>query len=584
MLIFNLRTATLSRVDKLTTATNSTSYPTVRVNKYDDWPGKTIIARFVGGEDGDVYDVTVQNDICTVPAEIMTQKEFFISFKGVSGSTIITTNQVKIKNAYSGFDLDAEEPATPTPDLITQLINSVAALRSMVGSPLVASTAAGMTDTSKIYVYTGSETGYTAGNWYYYDGAAWQSGGVYNSTAVNTDTTLSVSGAAADSKTVGDSIGDLTQLNTTDKTSLVGAINEVVSSGSQGDGLTNDIKEALLDCFAHVAWIDEDGQDYYDALHDALYPPIHATAITLSSNSLSFATLNSTQTLTATVTPSDTTDTVTWASSNTSVATVNNGVVTSVAYGSATITATCGSVSATCSVTIAQATVTSISAVYTQSGTVYDIDSLDSLKSDLVVTASWSNSTTSTVASADYTLSGTLTVGTSTITVSYGGKTTTFNVTVSAETIMIDGYNASNTSTASTCGPYALYYNNVYTYDHTKQLTSIELNVITAGKMSILIAPLSSISDNKVTTWDNVIVKDTLYIESTGFQKVYLNERFVIPDGYILVIGGGTSSSGILDEPDTCLWKYGNYGSQKGFCWINANIAKSLGINVYVGG
>ena len=77
-------------------------------------------------------------------------------------------------------------------------------------------------------------------------------------------------------------------------------------------------------------------------------------------------------------------------------------------------------------------TLSSISAVYTQSGTVYDTDSLESLKTDLVVTAHYSDSSTATVAAADYTLSGTLTVGTSTITVSYEGKTTTFTVTVTA--------------------------------------------------------------------------------------------------------------------------------------------------------
>ena len=59
----------------------------------------------------------------------------------------------------------------------------------------------------------------------------------------------------------------------------------------------------------------------------------------------------------------------------------------------------------------------------------YDTDSLDNLKSDLVVTANFADSTTQAV--TGYTLSGTLAEGTSTITVSYGGKTTTFNVTVS---------------------------------------------------------------------------------------------------------------------------------------------------------
>lgn len=36
-------------------------------------------------------------------------------------------------------------------------------------------------------------------------------------------------------------------------------------------GLSDAAKTALLDCFAHVAWIDEHGQTYYNALRSALY-------------------------------------------------------------------------------------------------------------------------------------------------------------------------------------------------------------------------------------------------------------------------------------------------------------------------
>lgn len=76
--------------------------------------------------------------------------------------------------------------------------------------------------------------------------------------------------------------------------------------------------------------------------------------------------------------------------------------------------------------------VESISAVFDQgSATIYNIDSLDSLKQYLTVTAIYDD--TSTAVIAGYTLSGTLTVGTSTITVSYGGKSTTFTVTVTAD-------------------------------------------------------------------------------------------------------------------------------------------------------
>ena len=37
-------------------------------------------------------------------------------------------------------------------------------------------------------------------------------------------------------------------------------------------GLSDDVKTALLDCFSHIAWTDEHGQDYVDALENALYP------------------------------------------------------------------------------------------------------------------------------------------------------------------------------------------------------------------------------------------------------------------------------------------------------------------------
>ena len=77
------------------------------------------------------------------------------------------------------------------------------------GAPLVAATAEAMTDHDRVYVYVGSETGYTAGNWYYWNGSAWTSGGVYNAVAVQTDKTLTVADMAADAKTAGDQIAAL---------------------------------------------------------------------------------------------------------------------------------------------------------------------------------------------------------------------------------------------------------------------------------------------------------------------------------------------------------------------------------------
>lgn len=198
-------------------------------------------------------------------------------------------------------------------------------------------------------------------------------------------------------------------------------------------GLTNDVKTALLQIAEKVAYIDEHGQDYYDDLYDALYPS--ASLVSISAVYTQSGTVYPTTSLSAlkddlvvTAYYDDT--------SSEAVPAADYMLSGALTVGTSVITASYNGKTTTFTVTVTAApTLSSISAVYTQSGTVYDTDSLDSLKSDLVVTATYSDSSTATVPSADYTLSGTLTVGTSTITVSYEGKTTTFNVTV-----ISDGY------------------------------------------------------------------------------------------------------------------------------------------------
>lgn len=196
------------------------------------------------------------------------------------------------------------------------------------------------------------------------------------------------------------------------------------------DSLTTDIKSAILQIASKVAYIDEHGQDYYDDLYNALYPPASTFTVT---NALTNCT---TSNAAVAATEGDSYSAIITADQMYSLdgATVSitmGGIdITSIAYsnGSIDISAVTGAIVIT--IAAVAVTVESISAVYTQSGTVYDTDTLDSLKSDLVVTATYSDSSTATVPSADYTLSGTLTAGTSTITVTYGGKTDTFNVTV----------------------------------------------------------------------------------------------------------------------------------------------------------
>ena len=79
---------------------------------------------------------------------------------------------------------------------------------------------------------------------------------------------------------------------------------------------------------------------------------VSAESVTLDKTSLSLA-IGESATLTATVKPDDATDkTVAWSSSDESVAKVDNGKVTAVKSGKATVTAKCGVKTAECAVTV----------------------------------------------------------------------------------------------------------------------------------------------------------------------------------------------------------------------------------------
>lgn len=117
--------------------------------------------------------------------------------------------------------------------------------------------------------------------------------------------------------------------------------------GSSGD-LSTEVKNAILNCFQHVAWIDEHGQEYYDILEELFFPT---------------------------------------------------------------------------------KTLVSISATFNQGqNIIYDNANLNDLKQYLTVTGLYDDNSTETI--TNYSLSGTLTVGTSTVTVTYEGKTTIFTVAV----------------------------------------------------------------------------------------------------------------------------------------------------------
>ena len=51
-----------------------------------------------------------------------------------------------------------------------------------------------------------------------------------------------------------------------------------------GGGLSDTFGRALLDCFSHVAWTDNNGAQYYNALYQALYPIDSITAVFTPNN------------------------------------------------------------------------------------------------------------------------------------------------------------------------------------------------------------------------------------------------------------------------------------------------------------
>lgn len=192
---------------------------------------------------------------------------------------------------------------------------------------------------------------------------------------------------------------------------------------AEESGLTQEEKNLILTLFNKAAYAEDDAKTSYDAL-EALWRVVYRSIVYNLTNCHSSSSVTSVENGKGYSTALS----VMGGYSITTVSVTMGGTdVTSQYYhsGSISIPRVTGDVVITA---VATKSLNSITATYTQSGTVYDTDSLDTLKSDLVVTANYSDGTSGTV--TDYTLSGTLTEGTSVVTVSYGGKTASFNVTV----------------------------------------------------------------------------------------------------------------------------------------------------------
>lgn len=154
--------------------------------------------------------------------------------------------------------------------------------------------------------------------------------------SVTVDTTLTVSGQAADSKTVGDKFTDLE--------SQISAISP---------GLSRAEKDAILAYFAEQVEIHPSLEDAYQAIYNLWNKPVNS--ITLNKHSLMLA-VGMSEKLLVTIDPPDAYDrTVTWSSSPEGIVSVaQDGTVMALQDGRATVTASCSGKTDSCSVTAVQ--------------------------------------------------------------------------------------------------------------------------------------------------------------------------------------------------------------------------------------
>lgn len=135
-------------------------------------------------------------------------------------------------------------------------------------------------------------------------------------------------------------------------------ISSCISNGLPLEAWTVNTESEIINMPSYISGVTSDNLIAGKVLYESalIYTPpvstyIPATGISLDSTTIQFNAFE-TQTLTATVTPSDASDEVVWTTSNNSIAAVEGGTVIPIANGSCTITAKAGSYSATCDVTV----------------------------------------------------------------------------------------------------------------------------------------------------------------------------------------------------------------------------------------
>ena len=182
-------------------------YKSDRVGGFYDTDENGVYA-FSYGRTRDILYVTLAYQTLTTPGNVSMKLNFYDN----SDRMLATFNWTVV--VEPSMIIDEEITSSPYYNILTNLISQAMHFN---GAPRTAASSNDMIDQTLIYVYTGTtDSNYTNGHWYYWNGSAWTDGGVYNSVAINVDSTLTIAGAAADAKAVGDVINNFGNILTLD--------------------------------------------------------------------------------------------------------------------------------------------------------------------------------------------------------------------------------------------------------------------------------------------------------------------------------------------------------------------------------
>ena len=298
--------------------------------------------------------------------------------------------------------------------------------------------------------------------------------------------------------------------------------------------------------------------------------PIAVTSVTLDSTSMSLVEAES-QRLTATVSPSNAENkTVIWTSSNSSVASVKDGVVTAMKAGNAAITVKTddGGKTATCKVTV-KAKVYPVKSV-SLNKTSYELTEGDEFTLGATVkpdnatnkNVTWSSSNTS-VASVKEGVVTAMKAGNATITVKTddGGKTATCEVTVNAK-YPVEGVSLNKTSyeleegdeftLTATVKPDNATNKNVIWTSSNELVAKVSNGKVTALKMGTVTITVKTEDGGKTATCD-VLVKNKIDLSAAGTANCYIvssagSYKFASTKGNTSTLVRSISSAEVLWE------------------------------------